>query len=69
MTVCPFCGYEYESAATARCPGCPLANVCAMGCCPRCGYKLPTESRLGKLIRRLTTRGAARDNADVAPQR
>lgn len=69
MTVCPMCGTEYDGSKTAGCSGCPMGNSCAMACCPRCGYKLPGESRLGKLIKRLSARGGADEHAGVAAKR
>jgi hypothetical protein len=64
MIHCPLCGLEYEATASpSSCQACPLARGCSMACCPRCGYKMPTESRLGKLIKKLTTAtGVARED-------
>lgn len=58
MINCPLCGYAYEaSAAKPTCQGCPLRSNCINTCCPRCGYKMPTESKLGKLFKRLAKKG------------
>ncbi len=52
---CPLCGFEFEKGEAA-CRNCPLHKSCDMVKCPNCGYDIPTESRLGKLIRRLFRR-------------
>jgi len=50
---CPLCGHEFEEAREA-CSACPLhAKGCGMVCCPRCGYTIPGESKVLKLIKRI----------------
>ena len=50
---CPLCGHEFEEAREA-CSACPMhAKGCGMVCCPRCGYTIPGESKVLKLIKRI----------------
>lgn len=69
MTRCPLCGYEYEPNLSAGCAGCPLAGACSVSCCPRCGYRLPAESHLGKLLKRIAKRGVANGHSAIADRR
>lgn len=46
------CGSEFgREQARSACAGCPLGRGCTMICCPRCGYKMPGETRLARLSR------------------
>lgn len=69
MTICPFCGHEFRASPAGGCAGCPMAGACAVSCCPRCGYRTPAESRLGKLLKRLTKKGVANGEAIGATKR
>jgi hypothetical protein len=54
---CPMCANEFtRDHAALACRGCPFARGCKRVRCPRCGYEMPGETRLGQLVRRL--RGA-----------
>jgi len=49
---CPLCGYEFnENDAGATCKGCPMSGGCNMVKCPNCGYDLPGESKLLKVLK------------------
>ncbi len=54
---CSFCGYEFDaSEGDTNCPGCPLRGNCGYVRCPRCGYDIPQEAALVRLIRNWTNR-------------
>lgn len=69
MITCPLCGQQHSPEASASCRGCALGNACSLSCCPNCGYKVPVESKLGKLLKRLTTKGESRANAQSTAER
>ena len=48
---CSLCGLAFDPAANPACPTCPLANGCAIVCCPRCGHDTvdPARSSLVQL--------------------
>jgi hypothetical protein len=70
MIHCPLCGYDYDPAASKpTCQGCPLHQACSTACCPRCGYKMPAESKLGKLFKRLAAKGEQRADTHAAAKR
>ena len=49
---CPLCGYQFrEENGKAACKGCPLAGACHMVRCPNCGYDVPTEPKLIKVLK------------------
>ena len=53
--ICPVCGFEYDETALDCHAACPMAQGCAIVCCPNCGYQSVDESKsaLAKLLRRL----------------
>ncbi len=53
-TKCPFCGFEFDTAAgTGYCGSCPLAKNCRLVRCPNCAYETPAEPRLLAAIKKL----------------
>ncbi len=53
---CPLCGCEFEEPEQA-CTACPMhSKGCSLKCCPSCGYALPGESKVLRLIRRIWRR-------------
>jgi uncharacterized Zn finger protein (UPF0148 family) len=42
---CDLCGYEYDKSDLLCHAGCPLAERCAVICCPNCGYQVVDESK------------------------
>ncbi|NWF99468.1 MAG: hypothetical protein HXY19_00775 [Thermoanaerobaculaceae bacterium] len=56
LVACPLCGCRFEPIP--HCPaGCPLAHRCNSLCCPNCGYRFVTTSRLARWLERLLRRG------------
>ena len=54
---CALCGNEFtEEEAAGSCRGCIMASGCHMLKCPNCGYEIPKEPGLIKLIRDWTER-------------
>ena len=53
MTRCPLCGHAFDPAKAMACRSCAAGRSCAMLCCPNCGYNMPGESRLARLIKGL----------------
>ena len=50
---CPLCGNEFSrEEAVGACAGCPAALGCGLVRCPRCGYEMAVESRLGIMMRK-----------------
>jgi Fe2+ transport system protein FeoA len=49
---CPLCGYEFDPTRLVCHGSCPMADRCAIICCPHCGYQVVDESksRLAGLI-------------------
>ncbi|MEW5987672.1 MAG: hypothetical protein AB1791_13650 [Chloroflexota bacterium] len=39
------CGYEFDQTALSCHVECPLAEGCAIICCPNCGYQVVDESK------------------------
>ncbi|NOZ58001.1 MAG: hypothetical protein GXO66_00245 [Euryarchaeota archaeon] len=53
---CPLCGCEFEEAKDS-CSACPMhSKSCSLKCCPNCGYALPGESKVLRLMRRIWRR-------------
>lgn len=51
MMECPLCGKSFDENRTENtCQGCPLHGKCNMVKCPGCGYEMPRESRLLKIL-------------------
>ncbi|MFH1650673.1 MAG: hypothetical protein ABID87_01000 [Chloroflexota bacterium] len=49
---CPLCGLEFNpDEAQAACASCPLARGCHLVRCPNCGYEIPRETGLVKLLK------------------
>ncbi len=49
---CPLCGYQFmEQEGETHCPGCPLAGACHRVKCPDCGYDVPVEPKLIKVLK------------------
>lgn len=49
---CSFCGHEFnQEEALKACHGCGISK-CKMIKCPKCGYEMPPEPGLVKLLRR-----------------
>ena len=46
---CPLCGHESDEFIIA-CESCMLNKSCKLTCCPNCGYKFPTESKIVNFI-------------------
>jgi hypothetical protein len=52
--LCPLCGHQYlRQDGVSSCGSCPLNRGCEQICCPRCGYRVFTSSRIVTAIRRL----------------
>lgn len=45
MQQCALCGYEYDAAKLVCHTSCPLAEHCAVICCPNCGYQVVDETQ------------------------
>lgn len=58
MMKCQLCGYEFDKENLACHVGCPLAQGCAIICCPKCGYQVVDEDRSAMVsaLRRLKER-------------
>ena len=51
---CGLCGLMFDlSQAEQSCSVCPLVKDCRLIRCPRCGYEMPPEAKLVRLLRRL----------------
>jgi len=49
---CPLCGHRFgEEEGWAACQGCPLARNCQRRRCPNCGYDVPLEPKLVKILK------------------
>lgn len=55
VTRCPFCGHEFDkTGARSSCQSCSMSSSsCGMVKCPNCGYEVPGEARLFKLIKKV----------------
>jgi rubredoxin len=42
---CALCGFEFEENNNT-CRGCLFSKNCRMLCCPNCGYKIPSKSKI-----------------------
>lgn len=42
---CALCGYEFDETGLACHTRCPLADGCAIVCCPHCGYQVVDETK------------------------
>lgn len=49
MIRCDLCGHTYEPNELVCHASCPLAEKCAVICCPNCGYQVVDTSRSGVL--------------------
>jgi DNA-directed RNA polymerase subunit RPC12/RpoP len=48
---CALCGHQFEEKeAQTACAGCPVAGACHMIRCPNCGYDMPAEPKLVKVL-------------------
>lgn len=45
MIKCALCGFKFDQRALACHSQCPLAEGCAIICCPNCGYQVVDETR------------------------
>lgn len=51
--VCPLCGYQYlQKDGVSACGSCPLSTGCEQACCPHCGYRVFTSSRIVTALRK-----------------
>ena len=49
---CPLCGLEFEKDEGMKaCAGCPVARGCHKLRCPNCGYEMPEETGLVRLLK------------------
>jgi hypothetical protein len=44
---CALCGYDFDEQEQLCHVSCPLADGCAIICCPNCGYQVVDESKSG----------------------
>ena len=52
--LCPLCGYQYDKKdGVDACGSCPLSTGCEQVCCPHCGYRVFTSSRIVDAFRKL----------------
>jgi rubredoxin len=50
---CGFCGLEFDpNDADQACDSCPVSTGCHLVRCPRCGYEMPPESKVGRWLRK-----------------
>jgi len=50
---CPLCGLEFEeSEGLAACKSCPVSRTCGLVKCPNCGYEVPGDPQVVKLIKK-----------------
>jgi len=42
---CALCGYKYDATGLDCHTQCPLADGCAIVCCPNCGYQVVDETK------------------------
>lgn len=63
---CALCGYEFDRADLQCHAACPLADGCAIICCPQCGYQVVDEDQ--SLAARLLRRWQARRKATPPTQ-
>ncbi|HDK17618.1 MAG TPA: hypothetical protein ENG95_00425 [Nitrospirae bacterium] len=50
---CSLCGLEFkERDGLSSCKGCPVSGSCSMIKCPNCGYDIPREPGLIKLLKK-----------------
>ena len=69
MIRCPLCGEMYVPNSAGACQGCLMSGACAANCCPRCGYRLPAETKLGGLLSRIWKRGESHAGHGIATKR
>lgn len=52
---CSLCGFDFDKTSLVCHMRCPLADGCAIICCPNCGYQDVDESKSGaaNLIRKV----------------
>ena len=49
---CPLCGLEFrEEDGKKACQGCLMSKGCDMIKCPNCGYDIPAEPKIIKVLR------------------
>ncbi len=61
MIQCPLCGFKFSEGVNSRCTTCPLNHGCNITCCPNCGYEMPPESKLVKLLRKWSQKEKSED--------
>jgi len=53
MIKCSFCGHNFEeNEGKIGCVGCPMSKACNKHKCPNCGFEMPKEPKIVKLIKR-----------------
>ncbi len=58
---CSLCGLEFSKEdGISACRSCPLSKGCNMVRCPNCGYEIPLETGLVKLIKSWSKRNESR---------
>lgn len=65
MQRCALCGFEYDASQLVCHSSCPLAEKCAVICCPNCGYQVvdETQSVTIKFVEKLWERWGKRPSA------
>lgn len=54
MIKCSFCGYSFSNADVIEsCAGCPLKRTCNKYKCPKCGFEIPKQTKIAKIIKKL----------------
>jgi len=53
MITCNFCGHSFnETDSISACKGCPMSKSCNKHKCPNCGFEVPQEPGIIKLLRK-----------------
>jgi hypothetical protein len=51
---CSLCGFKFdEDESISCCEGCALSRNCNMIRCPNCGFEVPAEPKLIKVLKKL----------------
>ncbi len=51
---CSLCGYQFnEDESVMSCGGCSFVKGCNMVRCPNCGFEVPAESKVVKILKKL----------------
>ncbi len=58
---CPLCGTTFDAGGQGCRPSCPMAQGCAVLCCPACGYSFPQARGLAGRLKRFLERAGGRD--------